>query len=166
MTGGSKSFSNAVSSLSVTRCTAYHGGSSVGRFCRFTTEQRSGYTYVDFTFPTALSNPGETIKIKLGYSLTKAVCTGADGDVHLKEFTSNDWTTSSAFGSRAEYYLCSPWLNPSATPPVVTSFGATQITQAEGKSNQPSNLSQHTQRPDTTDVLLLLQLTYLTVSRA
>lgn len=58
-TGGFKSFATADSAFQATSCKAYYGGSSISQSCAYSVSQHDGYYWIDYTFPTAITNAGE-----------------------------------------------------------------------------------------------------------
>ena len=87
-TGGFKSFK---AGTAFTSCKAYHGGSSTEQTCSYALSAHNGYSMIEYTFPTALTTANQNVKVVIDYTLFNGICSGADGDVAFKEFTSNQW---------------------------------------------------------------------------
>ena len=131
-TGGFKSLGLTGSVGGITSCKAtYPGGYNSN--CPVDRVDEDGYTYASFTFPVALYNAGETVKVELQYSLSNFVCLGDNGHWGFREYTSHKWLHTSMVENTG-YYICAEWLNPYdyyITPS--GGGGLTQLTQGEGE---------------------------------
>lgn len=129
-TGGFKSLGLTGSVGEVASCKAIYPGGH--RHCEVVLVNENGYSYADFTFPNALNNPGDTVKVELQYSLSNFACVDDDNLWGFREYTSDQWLRASMVRSTS-YYICTAFYIPSTDVTRSGGGGLTQLTPAEGE---------------------------------
>ena len=134
-TGGFKSLGLTGSVEEITSCKA-HYPTGDWHYCEVDLVEDDGYSYADFTFPVALDSAGDAVRVELQYNLNNFACLGDHDYWSFREYTSDQWLSTSMVRS-TRYYICTRRLINWNSTDITLSDGLSlaRITPIEGEPN-------------------------------